>query len=106
MSKKHTIEYVRGLFEEGGYILLTKEYKNAHQKLEYICPENHKHSISWNVWQQGHRCYYCVGNVKPTIEFIRSEFRKEGYVLLGDRYVNNKTKLDYICPEKHRYSMQ
>jgi hypothetical protein len=36
MSKKLTIEFIREQFEKEGYTLLTKEYINNKQKLEYI----------------------------------------------------------------------
>jgi len=56
---KLTIEFINFEFEKEGYKLLTKEYNNAFSKLDYICSNNHIHSIRWNDWQQGHRCIYC-----------------------------------------------
>lgn len=41
-----------------------------------------------------------------TIEFVRSEFEKEGYRLLSDRYVNAHQKLYYICLKGHKHSIQ
>lgn len=41
---------------------------------------------------------------KLTIEFIREEFAKKGYTLVSDVYVNNKTKLDCICPVGHTHT--
>ena len=55
-DKKYTIEFVSSTFEKIGYTLLSTEYVNAKTKLEYICPEGHKHSMSWNNWQRGKRC--------------------------------------------------
>ena len=105
MSKKLTYGFVKEAFEKDSYKLLTVEYKNAFQKLSYICPEGHKHEISWCGWKQGKRCPYCAGQGKPTIDFIRQEFKKEGYKLLSEVYVNNKTKLDYICCSGHKHSI-
>jgi len=104
MRKKITIEYIREQFEKEDYKLLTGVYENSWQKLNYICKCNHKHSIKWNSWQQGHRCPYCANVGKPTINFIRSEFEKNGYILLSREYINAKTKLDYICFKGHRHS--
>ena len=106
MPKKLTYEYVKGKFEEEGYKLLSDEYIGAHSKLDYICPEKHKHYITWASWQQGHKCPYCTDKAKHTIEFIRSEFEKEGYILLDKMYKNNKQKLNYICPERHKHSIR
>ena len=103
-----TIESVRQAMAKEGYILLTEVYDNNKQKLEYICPdpEKHKHSISWHGWQGGNRCPFCVGLGKLTIEFIRVEFAKEGYILLTKTYENAHQKLEYICPEGHKHSIQ
>ena len=100
---KLVIEFVRESFEKYGYELLTKIYINSYQKLEYICPLGHKHSTTWDNWKQGARCPFCVGNIKLTIEFIRECFKKEKFILLTKKYINNKQKLEYICPEGHRH---
>ena len=102
---KLNTEYVRGQFEKEGYQLLTTKYKNNNQKLDYVCPEGHRHYISWNSWQRGSRCFYCANNIKHNIEFISSEFKKEGYKLLTKKYKNAFQKLDYICPKGHKHSM-
>lgn len=39
--------------------------------------------------------------VKPTIYEVREVIESEGYKLLSNRYVNNKTKLKLQCPEGH-----
>lgn len=103
---KPTIESIRAEFAKEGYTLLTKTYRNCYQKLYYICPEGHKHQISWNKWRDGNRCPYCYGNAKYTIESIRSEFEKEGYELLTTEYRYSKQKLEYICPNGHKHSIK
>ena len=103
--KKLTIEFIRESFFLEGYTLLTKEYINAHQKLIFICPKDHKGNIIWHNWQQGKRCAECSGNKKLTIEYIRESFQKEGYTLLAEEYINNNKKLEYICPEGHKGSI-
>jgi len=103
--KKLSLNYIKSQFEKEGYTLLTKKYKDAFQKLDYICPKGHKHSIKWNKWQQGHRCPYCSNRIKKTIEEIREAFEAEGYTLLTKEYKNNKQKLEYICPNRHKHSI-
>ena len=105
MNKKLTIEFIRDQFQKEGYTLLTGEYKNNSQKLEYICPEGHKGTISWNNWTSGKRCLECSGNKKHTNEFITKEFMKEGYILLTEEYINAHQKLNYICPKGHKGSI-
>jgi len=60
MAKKLTYEFVKGQFKKEGYELLSKEYRGAHDKLRYRCPEGHEHSITWGNWKHGYRCPYCA----------------------------------------------
>lgn len=103
--KKLSIDYIRSKFEEEGYILLTIEYKDSRQKLKYICPEEHRHFISWESWRHNRRCGICSNNIKRQINEIDKEFKKEGYTLLTKKYKNNKQKLECICPIGHIYSI-
>jgi hypothetical protein len=105
MGKKLTIEFIREQFEKEGYTLLSTVYKNNRQKLDYICPRGHRHSISWTGWKQNQRCPCFSGLMRPTIEFIRAEFKKEGYELLSTIYEDNHSKLDYICSRRHKHSV-
>jgi ribosomal protein S27E len=36
---------------------------------------------------------------------VKHHFEKEGYILLNDEYINSSTKLDYICPSGHQYTI-
>ena len=104
--RKLTIEYIKEQFAKEGYELLSKNYEGCHNKLKYFCPNKHKHQIAWNEWKKGQKCPYCAGQGKLTIGFIRSEFKKERYILLTTEYENNRQKLEYICPNGHRHSIK
>jgi hypothetical protein len=107
MSKKLTYDFVKKSFEEEGYKLLSEEYVNSSSKLEYECPIGHRCYITWNKWNGGRRCPYCSENSRVhnrDIEYIRKEFAKEGYTLLSTEYVSWNTKLEYICPNGHKYA--
>lgn len=57
---RHAIDFVKGTFEEEGYMLLSTNYTNQKQKLNYICPNGHEHSITWTDWYNGgYRCPTC-----------------------------------------------
>ncbi len=107
MCKRLTIDYVRNEFLKELYILLTKVYINSFQKLEYICPEGHKHSIIWNDWQQGKRCPICaVNDRRLSIKSIKKSFKGANYNLLTEKYINAHQKLEYVCPKGHKHSMR
>lgn len=97
------INKVRKGFEKEGYVLLTNKYVNNKQRLNYICPNGHRHITRWDVWIRGVRCPSCVGLAKPNIRFIKEQFEKEGYILLTKVYENSRKKLDYICPKGHKH---
>jgi hypothetical protein len=101
MTIKLTHEFVKEQFANEGYVLLSKEYTNNNTKLEYVCSKNHKHNITWGNWSRGHRCPYCAGTAKLTLEQVRKSFEKEKYSLVSEEYVNSNTKLEYICPYGH-----
>lgn len=105
MGKKHTIEFVREKFEKDGYECTSKEYIKSCYKLDYICPKGHHGSITWDNWKQGKRCPTCVGLKKLTIGFVRSEFEREGWVCLSNKYINAHSKLNYICSNGHKGSI-
>ncbi len=100
---KKTFEEVKQSFADEGYTLLSTVYNNATTKLDYVCPEGHAHIITWYNWYNGYRCPTCIGQTKPTIDEIYKSFEAEGYTLLSTDYVNNHSKLDYICPEGHKH---
>lgn len=104
MAKKLTLDYIIKAFEAEGYEVLSEKYVNSATPIKYKCPKGHLYQVSWNKWQGGRRCPYCnpKGRVKVAdIEYIKSEFAKEGYILLTELYVNCDTKLKCICPKGH-----
>ena len=108
MYNKNRLDFniIKKSFKKEGYTLLTKKYINNVQKLKYICPKGHRHSITWRNWRQGKRCFYCFGSAKLTIEFIKQEFEKEGYQFLTMEYKNSKQSLEYICPNGHKHRIK
>uniref|UniRef100_A0A6M3XK83 Putative HNH endonuclease n=1 Tax=viral metagenome TaxID=1070528 RepID=A0A6M3XK83_9ZZZZ len=100
MPKKLIIKYIKKKFEERHCKLLTTEYINCQQKLEYICKNGHKNNITWNRFQQLDGCSKCYGNKKLTHKFVKMQFENEGYALTTV-YKNSRQKLNYICPNEH-----
>lgn len=58
-KQRHTIEFVRSEFENLGCKLISTEYINAKENLDYICPKGHQCSISYSNFQQGQGCAQC-----------------------------------------------
>lgn len=97
------LEKIRKAFACEGYTLLTNEYLDERQKLEYLCPEGHRHYIAWRIWRRGIRCYYC-GRPQRDHKQVLAAFEQEGYVLLS-QYRRRNQKLNFICPQGHRHAI-
>lgn len=106
-SNEEKIDFLKKEFLKRGYKLLTKNYKNNIQKLEYICPNGHKGEISWQNFQSGKGCKKCSNiktskRAKHNIGYIKKQFKDRGYKLLSKQYNGQNEKLEYICPKGHR----
>lgn len=101
--KKHTIEYVKQVFEKEGYILLSTEYKNSCTKLDIMCDKGHQYQATYNAFQSGYRCPICANNIPISYDNVKKCFEQEHYTLISTSYKNNRTKLNVICPEGHKW---
>jgi predicted XRE-type DNA-binding protein len=85
--QKKNFFYIENEFKKRGYNLLTKkcDYKNNKQKLEYICKNGHRSSISWADFQSGQNCMKCYHRVLTENEVILIKIRlKENKTLQKD----------------------
>lgn len=108
MKKKSHFE-VQSKFSSEGYQVLSK-YQNAHEKMKVRCPRGHQVLISWSHFNSGKRCRECAKHIRANKrrtpeKLVREAFAEKGYELLAERYQNNRTRMDCICPEGHRIKM-
>ena len=100
-------DFVKTEFEKRKFTLLTDNYTNKKQKLEYICDKNHKGEMSFDsFYYQNSGCIECSGSKKHTIDTVRQLLKNEEYILLTKTYTNNKQKIRYKCPNKHINEMR
>jgi len=103
--RKLTIEYVRKYYENEGYLYLSTTYTNNSTKELVQCPEGHQYEVSFNSFQQGHRCAKCGGVKKYNYEDVKKYYESFGYTYLSKKYTNNSTKELVQCPKGHQYVM-
>lgn len=101
-----SIHVIKEKFKSRGYSLLeNQKYINNKTKLHYKCGLGHESKISYNDLNNGYGCGICAGNNKKTIQEIKSIFKKEKYILVsGQNYVNNKQKINIVCPDGHKWA--
>lgn len=113
-SQKPKWNDIVSLFDERGYILLSNEYKNAKEKLEYICPEHREYGsqyITYNNLKQGFGCKYCgiekVANSKRlSFDQAKEIFAKHNMILLDQEYKNSNTPMKYVCEYHKEFGIQ
>ncbi len=107
-SAKHEYTNVKKSFEDENYILLSTEYINAHKHLQFICPKNHTHYISYTHWMSGKRCGLCaeskgeiavrkflVDNKYPFVAECRFDDCKDQKCLPFDFYVDKRFIIEF-----------
>jgi len=108
-NAKLTIGYIRKEFEKEHFKLLTTRYKNAKQKLEYICPSGHTGNIMWLNWYHGNRCDKCSNRiskwekeVKKFIHDLGISFRSNDRNQLINPNTNMPLELDVWIPNLNK----
>lgn len=103
---RKSYEEVKEYVESIGYELLSKEYVNAHEKLEVKCPKGHKYEVQYANLQRGRRCPYC--KVSKGEQKIIDWLNKNDVKFIYDKpYFNdllspigNPLKPDFIIEDK------
>lgn len=106
-GRKVPYDKVREEFEKAGYELLTeeKDYKNALQKLDYICSIHGKRQISFGHLTEGKRCAECSKKVvskkaRLSAEKVNYELDRRGFIWLDRNYKRADIPLKLSC-KKH-----
>jgi hypothetical protein len=91
------LERLSKYFKKQGCKLLTKEYIDSNTKLEYMCNCGNKSSIKLSHFKSGSRCMECCIYKKLTFDYVFEFFKSNNCILLSKKYINIKSKLNYIC---------
>jgi hypothetical protein len=113
MSKKHSYEFVKGVFESKGYELLSKEYAGCEINLDYICSKHRNiiQNVRFNNLYNGKGgCRFCgqerTANARRIdYNIVKKAFKNKGLILLSKTYINDRLPLDYRCI-KHKDVIQ
>lgn len=88
-------------FAEQGYQVDSIERNDRQIKVNFTCPQKHKHSMSWIAWHiHEQRCGRCFGNVVD-IEEVKQSFIDNKCELIEEKYENNLSILRYKCAKGH-----
>ena len=99
-------EDVKSEIEKHGYKLLSKEYYNSHKKLLLECDKGHQYEATFMKFKSGRRCPICSNRQKYDYEYVEQYIESFNYKLLSKKYINNKTKIEVMCPNGHIYKVR
>lgn len=94
---KFSYEYIYNFFKEQNCELLSKEYINCDKKLKYKCSCGNKSEISFYMFKNDQRCLKCSNKERHTFEYVKNYFTEQNCELLETEYINDITKMKYIC---------
>ena len=111
-KRRLSYEYVSQQFYLRGYNLLSENYSNCYQLLQFECNLHPGvvQEISWAKFQSGGGCHLCVlERIRDaralSYEYVQNEFAKKGYTLLDGTYKNAHEKMAFVC-KKHPETIQ
>lgn len=105
-DKKFSHSEVKQYVESFNYKMLSDEYKNMHEKIKLLCPNNHEWEVTYLSFKNNNaRCPYCQGITKYTYNEVKDYFKQFGYELLSKEYTNRDEYLSIMCPNGHVHMM-
>jgi hypothetical protein len=95
----YTLQDIIQYFHEYGCKLLTLEYINMSQKIEYICACGEQNETTFTAFKVGGKCCKeCYADkTRHDIEDVKKLFADNGCTLLETKYINNHTNMRYVC---------
>ncbi|MDD4779018.1 MAG: hypothetical protein PHT02_00245 [Tissierellia bacterium] len=95
----YTIENIQKYLDLNlsGYKIISKKYKNAQEKLEFMCTQGHDFCLSWNQIQQGLKCIVCIGTRSTGEDCIEEYLIKNNIIYQREHKFKN-------CKYKHLLS--
>jgi hypothetical protein len=97
MSKLITINDVKDLCNLKNIKLLTDKYVNSKTKLKLECSNKHIYYASYSTIRANHKCPYCYGCKKYTLEQVKILCKDRNFLVNDDTYISNGTKMHFIC---------
>lgn len=96
-TRKHTYEYVKSVFEDRGYTLISKEYINSHAFLDAICPNEHQYKTKFYNFLMVKGCRICAGKEKYSIEQVIEIASKNNFDVIDKEYKSALSKIHIRC---------
>lgn len=102
-TKRLTIKKMKDIAFERGGKCMSEKYINNRTKLVWECANGHRWKATPDSIIAGRWCPFDAGNLRLSIEEMKEIASKRGGKCLSEKYVNNRTKLEWECAKGHRW---
>lgn len=93
-----TLQEVKNICRNNGFLVLSREYHNVDHKLEAQCMECGKiHKRSFYNIREGHGCDRCSGVERYSLEQAIMLAKENNLLLLEKEYINKKIPMEVKC---------
>ncbi len=103
MPRQYTISDMQEYAKHSAGKCLSKDYINSETPLKWRCAKGHTWDATFQIIKQGGWCRQCERERKKeyALENIKAIVAKHGFKCLSKEYINDATKLQFQCSEKH-----
>ena len=96
--------YIKEYLSRYGYILISKKYIDAHNKLTIMCPQGHIVHMNWNNFKSGKRCRTCLDLSKRLeYDYVKKYVEDRKCKLISKEYSTIRDLLEFECENGHRF---
>ncbi|MBV5347957.1 HNH endonuclease [bacterium] len=103
MAIKHVYSFIKDQFKLKGWKLIEDTYVNSKYPMICECPLGHLGLKTYRDLQQDRGCIVCCGRESITIDKVKKELAKIGYMLINNKYVSSSIKMECLCIKGHLY---
>lgn len=102
-KQKKSIDFIKNYLKDNEleYKIISVEYIDSKNKLKWECNKRHLFFMSWDSFNQGHRCPTCFGTPKRTKKEIFEFLESINYKWIGNTYKSGFSKLKVVCLKDH-----
>ncbi|MCC6277564.1 MAG: hypothetical protein IT289_06600 [Oligoflexia bacterium] len=99
------LDKVAQIGKKNNFILVSKIYSGKRKRLQLQCIKcNYKFTNSIYNALKGRKCPHCAGR-RRTIADVKLFAKSRGFVCVSKSYIKAVTKLSFICPNGHGFTM-
>jgi hypothetical protein len=100
---RSVLEDLQRIAKDRGGHLLNDRYLGDQATLEWRCGAGHEWKAKVQPIRSGTWCPFCYGNIRKSLDDIKTLAKERGIKLLSTEYRGTNGKLKWLCPIGHKW---